>query len=97
MDLLRFVCKSKLSNNLRCFYKKNQMLKICLFNFRFALEDLFYKYGVDLEVWAHEHSYERFWPLYNYKVYNGSYDKPYTNPKAPVHIVVGSAVCIEYY
>lgn len=61
----------------------------------FALEDLFYKYSVDLEIWAHEHSYERMWPLYNYKVYNGSYDQPYTNPKAPVHIVVGSAGCQE--
>ena len=23
---------------------------------------------------------------------NGSYDHPYTNPKAPVHIITGSAV-----
>lgn len=65
--------------------------------FRFALEDLFYKYGVDLEFWAHEHSYERMWPLYDYKVYNGSREEPYTNPKAPVHIVVGSAVSIVYF
>ncbi|KAK3914980.1 Acid phosphatase type 7 [Frankliniella fusca] len=61
----------------------------------FALEDLFYKYSVDLEIWAHEHSYERLWPIYDYKVYNGSYDEPYTNPRAPVHIVVGSAGCQE--
>lgn len=61
----------------------------------FALEDLFYRYGVDLEVWAHEHSYERLWPIHNYKVYNGSHDEPYTNPRAPVHIVVGSAGCQE--
>lgn len=57
----------------------------------FALEDLFYKNGVDLEMWAHEHSYERTWPLYDMKVYNGTTD-PYTNPGAPVHIVTGSAV-----
>ena len=25
---------------------------------------------------------------------NGSYDSPYTNPRAPVHIVTGSAVSI---
>lgn len=61
----------------------------------FGLEDLFYKYGVDLELWAHEHVYERMWPVYDRKVYNGSYDSPYTNPKAPVHIITGSAGCQE--
>nr|XP_033812885.1 acid phosphatase type 7 [Geotrypetes seraphini]XP_033812886.1 acid phosphatase type 7 [Geotrypetes seraphini]XP_033812887.1 acid phosphatase type 7 [Geotrypetes seraphini]XP_033812888.1 acid phosphatase type 7 [Geotrypetes seraphini] len=61
----------------------------------FALEDLFYKYGVDLELWAHEHSYERLWPLYDYKVFNGSIEAPYTNPRAPVHIITGSAGCRE--
>ncbi|KFM71094.1 Iron/zinc purple acid phosphatase-like protein, partial [Stegodyphus mimosarum] len=61
----------------------------------FGLEDLFYKYGVDLELWAHEHVYERLWPVYDRKVYNGSYDAPYTNPKAPVHIITGSAGCQE--
>lgn len=61
----------------------------------FGLEDLFYKYGVDLEFWAHEHVYERLWPVYDRNVYNGSYDFPYTNPKAPVHIITGSAGCQE--
>ncbi|XP_015910291.2 acid phosphatase type 7-like [Parasteatoda tepidariorum] len=61
----------------------------------YGLEDLFYKYGVDLELWAHEHLYERLWPIYDYKVYNGSLDAPYTNPKAPVHIITGSAGCQE--
>ncbi|XP_013772762.1 acid phosphatase type 7-like [Limulus polyphemus] len=63
----------------------------------FGLEDLFYKYGVDLELWAHEHVYERLWPVYDRKVYNGSYQYPYTNPKAPVHIITGSAGCHEYH
>ncbi|XP_074872570.1 acid phosphatase type 7 [Carettochelys insculpta] len=61
----------------------------------YGLEDLFYKYGVDLELWAHEHSYERLWPVYNYQVYNGSAQSPYTNPRAPVHIISGSAGCKE--
>ncbi|CAK9815267.1 Acid phosphatase type 7 [Anthophora plagiata] len=61
----------------------------------FSLEDLFFKYKVDLLLWAHEHSYERLWPMYNFKVQNGSYDEPYTNYKAPVHIVTGSAGCKE--
>lgn len=34
----------------------------------FALEPLFYQHGVDIQIYAHEHSYERFWPLYDYKV-----------------------------
>lgn len=62
----------------------------------YGLEDLFYKYAVDVEIWAHEHTYERMWPLYDYKVYNGSKDNPYTNPTAPVHIITGSAGCDEY-
>ncbi|XP_062863318.1 acid phosphatase type 7 [Trichomycterus rosablanca] len=60
-----------------------------------GLEDLFYQHGVDLELWAHEHTYERLWPVYNYKVFNGSVEKPYVNPKAPVHIITGSAGCRE--
>ncbi|XP_037933616.1 acid phosphatase type 7 isoform X1 [Teleopsis dalmanni] len=61
----------------------------------FGLEPLFYQYGVDVEIWAHEHSYERLWPIYNYKVYNGSLTEPYRNPGAPVHLVTGSAGCKE--
>uniref|UniRef100_U5ERP5 Purple acid phosphatase n=1 Tax=Corethrella appendiculata TaxID=1370023 RepID=U5ERP5_9DIPT len=61
----------------------------------FGLEGLFYNYGVDVEIWAHEHSYERLFPIYDYKVYNGSYEEPYRNPGAPVHIVTGSAGCKE--
>ncbi|CAF0889652.1 unnamed protein product [Brachionus calyciflorus] len=62
---------------------------------KYGLEDLFYKYGVDIELWAHEHSYERLWPIYNFTVYNGSTEFPYTNPGAPIHIVTGSAGCKE--
>lgn len=34
----------------------------------FGLEDLFFKHKIDLEIWAHEHSYERMWPMYNFQV-----------------------------
>ena len=61
----------------------------------FGLENLFHQYGVDVMVWAHEHSYERFWPVYNREVLNGSKAEPYTNPKAPVHFITGSAGCQE--
>ncbi|XP_067099951.1 acid phosphatase type 7 isoform X1 [Osmerus mordax] len=60
-----------------------------------GLEDLFYLHGVDVELWAHEHTYERLWPVYGDKVLNGSSDQPYVNPKAPVHIITGSAGCRE--
>ena len=93
-----------------------------------------------MALWAHEHAYERLWPVYNrevseteqtlfgnmlvfpafipcfymYKymyisttavsctlpllsqVMNGSYYSPYTNPRAPVHIITGSAVSEVY-
>ncbi|XP_029475711.1 acid phosphatase type 7 isoform X2 [Rhinatrema bivittatum] len=71
------------------------IVRLGLPDHQFGLEDLFYKYGVDLELWAHEHSYERLWPLYDYKVFNGSTEAPYTNPRAPVHIITGSAGCKE--
>jgi len=61
----------------------------------YGLEKLFYKYGVDLELWAHEHTFERFYPVYNRTVYKGV-ESPYKNPPAPVHVVTGSAGCQEY-
>ncbi|KOB79411.1 Purple acid phosphatase, partial [Operophtera brumata] len=51
---------------------------------RCGLEPLMFKFGVDFVIWAHEHSYERTWPLYDNKVYNGSYEQPYSpNPQTP--------------
>uniref|UniRef100_A0A6M2DZ18 Purple acid phosphatase n=1 Tax=Xenopsylla cheopis TaxID=163159 RepID=A0A6M2DZ18_XENCH len=63
----------------------------------FGLEKLFYENGVDVYIGAHQHSYERLWPIYDYEVRNGSYEAPYTNPTGPVHIITGSAGCEELH
>lgn len=63
----------------------------------YAMEEILDKYGVDLAVWAHEHSYERLWPIFNYTVLNGSLSEPYTNARAPVHFTTGSAGCDEIH
>jgi hypothetical protein len=49
------------------------------------IEDLIYKYNVNLLFSAHKHNYERFWP-----VYQSVPEKTYTNPRATVHIVNGA-------
>lgn len=61
----------------------------------YGLEELFLNSGVDISIWAHQHSYERLWPVYNYEVRNGSFEEPYKNAKAPIHIITGSAGCKE--
>eukprot|EP01104_Vermistella_antarctica_P006019 TRINITY_DN16758_c0_g1_i1.p1 TRINITY_DN16758_c0_g1~~TRINITY_DN16758_c0_g1_i1.p1 ORF type:complete len:479 (-),score=109.41 TRINITY_DN16758_c0_g1_i1:5-1441(-) len=58
---------------------------------RLALETLFYENGVDVVIEAHEHSYERLWPTYNYTVTQENY----IQPKAPIHIISGAAGCDE--
>ena len=57
-------------------------------------EDLLMENKVDIAIWAHEHNYERFWPMYNYTVMNGTTNKnqPYNNARATLHIITGSAV-----
>jgi len=50
------------------------------------LEDIFYNYNVDLILYGHRHSYERFYP-----VYKGIPEKNYNNPRAPVQIINGAA------
>jgi len=63
-------------------------------NNMWGMEDLMMQHGVDVAIWAHEHSYERFYPMYNFTYYNAG--DPYVNPRAPVHITTGSAGCREY-
>uniref|UniRef100_A0A914EC72 Purple acid phosphatase n=1 Tax=Acrobeloides nanus TaxID=290746 RepID=A0A914EC72_9BILA len=46
--------------------------------------------GVDLIFWGHKHSYERFYPVADNRVYKNASD-PYHNPKAPVYITTGAA------
>eukprot|EP00054_Salpingoeca_dolichothecata_P008179 m.46758 g.46758 ORF g.46758 m.46758 type:complete len:541 (+) comp17555_c0_seq2:89-1711(+) len=58
---------------------------------RAGLEKLFHTYGVDVVFEAHEHSYERLWPVYNETVTQQNY----VNPQAMVHIVTGAAGCNE--
>ena len=59
----------------------------------FSLEPLFFQYGVDIIIQAHEHSYERLWPVFNDTVTAHNY----SNPRAPVHIISGAAGCNEFY
>ena len=48
---------------------------------------------MDVALWAHEHEYQRMWPVYNRTVYNGTTSSnPYEDPRAPVHLITGSAV-----
>jgi len=58
---------------------------------RKTFEDLFNKYGVDIILEAHEHSYERLWPVFNETVTQFNY----SNPLAPVHLISGVAGCNE--
>ncbi|CAF4809475.1 unnamed protein product, partial [Rotaria socialis] len=37
--------------------------------------------------------FRRLWPIYNWTVYEGSWNEPYTNPGAPTHVISGSAGC----
>ena len=55
-------------------------------DFQAAMEDLFYKYGVDVYFSGHVHSYERDLP-----VYKGVPEADYIDPLATTHILIGGA------
>jgi len=61
----------------------------------YQLEKLFHAHHVDLSIWAHEHTYERTWPVYDNQVKNGT-TAPFVDPGAAVHIVTGNAGCREH-
>lgn len=87
-------CSSKDSDE--CTKDKNILRKGLPFNGAYALEKLFYDYGVDVELYSHEHQYERFLPIYDGQVLAGTdKEKPYDNARAPVHVISGSAGCEE--
>ncbi|CAG2106887.1 unnamed protein product, partial [Medioppia subpectinata] len=64
-------------------------------NAKYGLEELFHKYNVDIQLYGHEHNYQRLLPLYDNEIMNGSQSHPYVNPKASVAFVTGSAGCSE--
>jgi hypothetical protein len=62
---------------------------------RYGIEPLLMEYNVDLALWAHEHNYERLYPIYDYEFDVG--DDPYFDPKFPVHVTSGSAVRVTCF
>ncbi len=60
---------------------------------RLYVEELFFKEGVDILISAHEHSYERTYPMYNYEPSQFNY----IQPSSPIHIISGAAGCNEQH
>jgi predicted phosphodiesterase len=56
-------------------------------NLQKAMEDLFYKYGVDLFLTGHVHAYERMYPTYA----NSATSQDYNNPTATTYVIAGAA------
>ena len=59
------------------------------------LEKILCEGGVDVVVGAHQHQYERMFPVYDNRVYNGTATNPYDNPPCPAYLVAGAAGCQE--
>ncbi|XP_067684818.1 acid phosphatase type 7-like [Haliotis asinina] len=54
---------------------------------RKELDDILFRYGVDLYIAGHQHNYERTWPVYREKLFD---EYHYKNPKGPIHLTIGS-------
>eukprot|EP01116_Phalansterium_solitarium_P013019 TRINITY_DN2984_c1_g1_i1.p2 TRINITY_DN2984_c1_g1~~TRINITY_DN2984_c1_g1_i1.p2 ORF type:complete len:484 (+),score=175.47 TRINITY_DN2984_c1_g1_i1:107-1558(+) len=59
-----------------------------------GFEDIFAKYNVDLYISAHEHSYERSFPVFRGQI-DPQQNHTYINAKYPVYLVSGAAGCQE--
>ena len=60
----------------------------------YGMDAIIAKHGVDIYFTAHEHSYERTFPVYA-GMWDPQQNHTHLNPKYPVHIVTGSAGCQE--
>jgi len=60
--------------------------------FNYGLENLFHKFGVDFFFAGHKHSYERFYPAFQGKMYGPKSDT-YLDPEAVVMVTQGNAGC----
>jgi hypothetical protein len=62
---------------------------------RIGLEKIIYEGGVDIVFGAHEHSYERNYPVYQSSWNGVTGPDAYVNPASTVHILTGAAGCPE--
>ncbi|XP_075247846.1 acid phosphatase type 7-like isoform X2 [Convolutriloba macropyga] len=56
----------------------------------YNLENLFYQYGVDIQIYGHTHDYERMFPIYNKTFQTFKDPSLYLDPIYPVHFISGS-------
>tara|TARA_Y100000590_G_scaffold247999_1_gene278628 strand:- start:1612 stop:2901 length:1290 start_codon:yes stop_codon:yes gene_type:complete len=85
-------------DNDACTWTKNPVRDGILYKNKmiYGLEQLFYDFSVDIELWGHEHNYERLYPVYknipykeNITIINST--TYYNCPITPIHIISGAA------
>lgn len=60
--------------------------------YKYGMEDVLFKHGVDFFINGHEHDYERSWP-----VYQGKSDQSNVDPKGTIYVVTGAAGSSELH
>jgi len=60
--------------------------------FKYGLENIFHKFGVDFLLAGHKHTYERFYPAFKGKLYGPKSDT-YIDPEAVVMVTQGNVGC----